>query len=394
MNGDTTNCYTGNIWDGCNGGKECAKQCEVEGVTVEDYAKPYGVTEVSHGVDLQFVTQGPYSKNVGSRLYVLEGDKYKQFKVLGKQISFHVDLSEMPCGTNGAVYFVEMPEDGGMDDMNKAGPKYGTGYCDAQCPRDLKWTKGGANFPWTGNDNDPWGNSGWGPQGACCTEIDLWESNSQANTFTMHSSKTAGEGTVYCNEAECGDTTTHRFDGPTDRNGCDVNPRRFQVDDFYGEGSKFSIDTTKPFAVTTQFHEKNGALTGVSQFYSQGGKKIEHPNYLKLGNIETDEFCEKKAKAMDDFDSFKKFGGMKSVDASLKAGVTLVLSMWDDIEVHMNWLDSVMGNDDPTVMGKKRGPCDPKLGDPDTLRTDHPKSHVRYSHFKVSDIDAEEDILV
>jgi len=31
-----------------------------------------------------------------------------------------------------------MPADGGISATNKAGVKYGTGYCDAQCPRDIK----------------------------------------------------------------------------------------------------------------------------------------------------------------------------------------------------------------------------------------------------------------
>ena len=37
-----------------------------------------------------------------------------------------------------------MDEDGGMSKYsgNKAGAKYGTGYCDAQCPRDLKFING------------------------------------------------------------------------------------------------------------------------------------------------------------------------------------------------------------------------------------------------------------
>ena len=28
---------------------------------------------------------------------------------------------------------------------NEAGPPYGTGYCDAQCPHDIKWINGEAN---------------------------------------------------------------------------------------------------------------------------------------------------------------------------------------------------------------------------------------------------------
>jgi hypothetical protein len=45
------------------------------------------------------------------------------------------------CGINGALYFVKMDADGGLAKYptNKAGAPYGTGYCDAQCPRDLKF---------------------------------------------------------------------------------------------------------------------------------------------------------------------------------------------------------------------------------------------------------------
>ena len=40
-----------------------------------------------------------------------------------------------------------MPADGGSSEFptNKAGAAYGTGYCDAQCPHDLKFIDGEAN---------------------------------------------------------------------------------------------------------------------------------------------------------------------------------------------------------------------------------------------------------
>merc|ERR1712043_154466 len=37
--------------------------------------------------------------------------------------------------------------------------------------------------------------------------------------------------------------------------------------------------------------------------------------------------------------------------------------------------------------GQKRGTCDPKDGDPTTLREQYPESHVSYTNFKVRDID-------
>ena len=58
------------------------------------------------------------------------------------------DMFFMPCGLNGAVYFVEMDADGGKEratasgGSNTAGAKYGTGYCDAQCPHDMKFMEG------------------------------------------------------------------------------------------------------------------------------------------------------------------------------------------------------------------------------------------------------------
>lgn len=53
-------------------------------------------------------------------------------------------MSQLPCGLNGALYLVEMDEDGGISKYpgNKAGAKYGTGYCDTQCPHDVKFIAG------------------------------------------------------------------------------------------------------------------------------------------------------------------------------------------------------------------------------------------------------------
>jgi cellulose 1,4-beta-cellobiosidase len=69
---------------------------------------------------------------------------YQQFKLLNSEFTFDVDVSNLGCGLNGALYFVSMDADGGMSkySTNKAGAKYGVGYCDAQCPRDLKFING------------------------------------------------------------------------------------------------------------------------------------------------------------------------------------------------------------------------------------------------------------
>jgi len=95
------------------------------------------------------VTKDKYGSNFGSRIYMLDGpEKYTMFKLKNREFTMTADMFFMPCGLNGAVYFVEMDADGGKEratasgGSNTAGAKYGTGYCDAQCPHDMKFMEG------------------------------------------------------------------------------------------------------------------------------------------------------------------------------------------------------------------------------------------------------------
>lgn len=140
----STNCYTGNTWDAtlCPNDATCAANCCVDGA---DYSATYGVTTSGNAATLKFVTNGAYATNIGSRLYLMNGaSKYQMFQLLGKEFTFDVDVSQLPCGLNGALYFTAMDADGGLSKYsgNKAGAAYGTGYCDAQCARDLKYING------------------------------------------------------------------------------------------------------------------------------------------------------------------------------------------------------------------------------------------------------------
>ena len=140
-----TNCYTGNEWNTtlCATNKDCAANCALDGA---DYSGTYGITASGNSLKLNFVTKGSYSTNIGSRTYLMADDStYQMFKLApDNEFTFDVDLSNLPCGLNGALYFVSMDSDGGLKKFstNKAGAKYGTGYCDAQCPRDLKFING------------------------------------------------------------------------------------------------------------------------------------------------------------------------------------------------------------------------------------------------------------
>lgn len=173
--GGYTNCYTDNEWNTtiCDSATTCAANCAVDGA---DYTATYGASTSGNALTLKFVTKGQYATNIGSRTYLMASStKYQMFALTGNEFAFDVDLSKLDCGLNGALYFVQMAEDGGMSAYsgNKAGAKYGTGYCDAQCARDLKFIGGKANVEgWQASSNDQ--NSGVGNMGACCAEMDVW----------------------------------------------------------------------------------------------------------------------------------------------------------------------------------------------------------------------------
>ena len=130
----SNNCYTGNAWTSshCTSTSDpgqCAQNCALEGVTANKYRDTYGIEQVGEGVKLNFVTDHQYGSNVGSRLYVMENDdEYKMFYLKNREFAIDVDVSNLFCGMNGAMYFVEMDKFGGKGlNNNQAGAKYGTG---------------------------------------------------------------------------------------------------------------------------------------------------------------------------------------------------------------------------------------------------------------------------
>jgi len=85
----------------------------------------------------------------------------------------------------------------------------------------------------------------------------------------------------------------------------------------------------------------------------------------------TDEFCKKSFEAHGEEPYFQQKGGMKQFGKAVKRGMTMVVSFWDDMATNMNWLDS-----------GKRGTCDPKDGDPKTLREKHPDASFGVRHVR------------
>jgi len=387
-----TNCYTGDQWDAalCPDPQSCARNCAIDGA---DYPGTYGVHSNGNELKLGFVTHGPYSTNIGSRLFLMEDTHtYKIFKLKNREFTFTADVSNLPCGLNGALYFVSMDADGGSSKYpgDAAGAEYGTGYCDAQCPHDIKFINGEANIlNWTKSPDDP--NSGIGLYGTCCSEMDIWESNSFAQAVTPHVCTISGQ--HRCSGKECGDDSKgEREVGECDKDGCDFNPYRMGNKTFFGPASSFDIDTTQPFAVVTQFvtndNTDTGTLVAIRRLYRQGSKTGALPTVSvggKAYNSITDDFCSAQKKTFGDTDGFEQRGGMRAMGADFDKGMVLVMSLWDDHAAHMLWLDSSYppGKTGP---GVDRGPCATDSGVPSDVQDKFPNAYVRYLDIRFGEI--------
>mmetsp|Transcript_57187 Transcript_57187/g.136286 ORF Transcript_57187/g.136286 Transcript_57187/m.136286 type:complete len:481 (+) Transcript_57187:52-1494(+) len=394
-NGQYTNCYKDGDWDAtlCPDPASCAANCHVEGNSEEHYKKTYGINTIDDGLRLDFVSTTKYGSNFGSRVYMLESpNMYKVFKLKNREFTLTVDMFYMPCGLNGAVYFVEMDADGGKarsGGTNVAGAKYGTGYCDAQCPHDMKFMNGKANvIGWNASHDPPIGDWGF-----CCAEMDIWEANSRATAYTPHPCSITGP--HICDGIECGDNSKdERYDGVCDKDGCDYNHWRLGAEDYYGRGRKFTVNSKREVTVVTQFltegNTDDGDLIDIRRFYVQNGKVIPNSNISIAGlsgNSVTDSVCADMKTAFGDINDFALKGGLKAMGDALDRGMVLVMSLWDDSEANMLWLDSdyPLGKD-PSIPGVNRGPCRTDTGKPAYLRNKYPRARVQYSKVKVGTI--------
>jgi len=394
-NGQYTNCYKDGAWveSLCPTPEACAKNCHIDGASVADYKETYGISTSGNELDLDFVVKTQYGTNFGSRVYLLEDeDAYKMFHLKNREFSVDVDMARMPCGLNGAIYFVEMDSDGGLSrskGLNKAGAAYGTGYCDAQCPHDMKFINGLANtVDWNSTLNPPVGKAG-----ICCAEMDIWEANSRAEAYTPHPcSKT---GPYACEGEECGDNEKDaRYKGVCDKDGCDFNPYRMGDKEYYGRHKKFKVDSTKKLTVVTQFVTSDGTdagdLVDIRRYYVQDGVVMQNGNSSMAGvngNSITDEFCNEMKTAFGDINDFKKKGGLKAMGEALDRGMVLVMSLWDDSLSDMLWLDSDYPlNKKASAPGVARGPCKTTTGSPKYVRSKYPRASAQYSNIKVGTI--------
>lgn len=118
----------------CPDHESCAKNCVFDGADYEGS----GVRAEGGALTLKMYREGEEGNvtAVSPRVYLLDerGEDYEVLFVKKGELSFDVDVSKLVCGMNGALYLAEMNKTGARSALNPAGARYGTGYCDAQCP--------------------------------------------------------------------------------------------------------------------------------------------------------------------------------------------------------------------------------------------------------------------
>ena len=326
--------------DVCSTGEECSQRCSINGINPHN-----------HGIqtDGDSMTMHMYLhvhggiKSISTRVYLLDEDDeyYDMLKLLGREISFDADVSNLPCGMNGAIYLSEMDKTGGRDRLNPAGATYGTGYCDAQCYNTSAFINGVANVH---------------TLRACCNEMDLWEANAVATALTPHSCSKPG---LYeCSGSECDE------DGICDKSGCGYNPYALGAQKYYDYYNK--VDTTKPFTVVTEFLTDDGTTTGtldeIRRLYVQNGQLI-HNAVVKFEKSTIDSITNPYCKSV--ADSFQQRGVLATMGEALGRGMVLIFAIWNDVGAYMNWLDAGTA-----------GPCNMKEGNPDLIVKRNPSTSV------------------
>ncbi|KAJ6478992.1 cellulase CEL7A [Mycena sanguinolenta] len=388
-----TNCYTGNTWNTtiCPDGKTCAANCALDGA---DYSGTYGISTSGNALTLKFVTDSQ-QPNIGSRVYLMapgSTTQYQTFNFANQEFylilnggRFDVDVSQLPCGLNGALYFSQMDADGGVaksNGNNKAGPKYGTGYCDAQCPKDIKFINGVANSAgWTASPNDSTSSF---LSGTCCPEMDVWEANKISAAYTPHPCSVLGQSTCTGDSCSAPNSTA----GTCDQAGCDFNSYRMGDTTFYGPG--MTVDTSQKITVVTQFI--GSPITEIKRFYVQNGNVIPNSNSQVsgvTGNSITDSFCSAQKTAFGDTNTFATKGGLGVMSQAASAGMVLVMSIWDDHAADMLWLDAPYPpTKSASSPGVSRGTCSPSSGAPTDVESASANAQVVYSNIKFGSINS------
>ncbi|KIO22628.1 glycoside hydrolase family 7 protein [Tulasnella calospora MUT 4182] len=148
--------------------------------------------------------------------------------------------------------------------------------------------------------------------------------------------------------------------------------------------------------VVTQFISDNGtssgSLTEIRRKYIQDGVPITN-SYVNVPRVDpslnsiTFNYCDQQKAAFLDRTSFQDRGGLNAVGEALKRGMVLVLSIYDDRDAHMLWLNSQYPpGASQGLLGVARGICATTSGVPDDVEAMFPTSSVTISNSRFGPI--------
>jgi len=130
----------------------------------------------------------------------------------------------------------------------------------------------------------------------------------------------------------------------------------------------------------------------IRRFYRQDGKIVHSPPTKILGSKATDsitdQFCADKKELFEDVNDFMAKGGNRAMGESLDRGQVLALSLCDDVEVNMLWLDSAYPLDKPRNQpGVLRGECPGgQNSKPSHVREQYPDAYVTFANAAIGEI--------
>ncbi len=106
------------------------------------------------------------------------------------------------------------------------------------------------------------------------------------------------------------------------------------------------IDITKPLVVT-QFITTNstdsGDLSEIRRIWKQGGKVYRNTTVSVNGNKYsslTDAYCDAQKMVFNDTNSYEEVGGNRAMGNAMDRGMVLTMSILDDPDTYVLWLDS------------------------------------------------------
>lgn len=127
-------------------------------------------------------------------------------------------------------------------------------------------------------------------------------------------------------------------------------------------------------------------MADIKRFYVQDGHAFPNSDADVAGvtgNSITDSFCAAQKTAFGDTNQFAAKGGLATMGDSLKKGMVLVMSIWDDHAANMLWLDAPYPpTKDASEPGVTRGTCSADSGVPSDVEKNSPGASVTFSAIK------------